>query len=109
VGMTLAPECFLARELEMCYLPVCYVTNLAEGVQPAEYREGELFEGLLSPEQAKLVEQAVGRFPAMMEGTSRALAPGDCPCQHAMERYRRRGQIGADWREWVAGGGAGSP
>ena len=109
VGMTLAPECFLARELEMCYLPVCYVTNLAEGVQPAEYREGELFEGLLGPEQAKLVQEAMGRFPAMMEATARALAPGDCPCQHAMERYRRRGQIGADWREWVAGGGAGSP
>ena len=33
VGMTLAPEAFLARELEMCYHPVCYITNYAEGVR----------------------------------------------------------------------------
>ena len=29
VGMTLIPECFLAKELEICYLPVCYLTNYA--------------------------------------------------------------------------------
>ncbi|MBE0606115.1 MAG: MTAP family purine nucleoside phosphorylase, partial [Deltaproteobacteria bacterium] len=29
VGMTLCPEAFLARELEICYAPVAYVTNYA--------------------------------------------------------------------------------
>ncbi|MDA8179387.1 MAG: MTAP family purine nucleoside phosphorylase, partial [Deltaproteobacteria bacterium] len=33
VGMTLCPEAFLARELEICYAPVAYVTNYAEGVR----------------------------------------------------------------------------
>jgi 5'-methylthioadenosine phosphorylase len=33
VGMTGAPETFLARELEMCYATVCYISNLAAGKQ----------------------------------------------------------------------------
>jgi 5'-methylthioadenosine phosphorylase len=35
VGMTSAPEAFLARELEMCYGAVCFVTNMAAGLQKA--------------------------------------------------------------------------
>jgi len=33
VGMTGAPEVFLARELEMCYSAVCFVSNKAAGMQ----------------------------------------------------------------------------
>jgi 5'-methylthioadenosine phosphorylase len=33
VGMTVSPEAFLARELEMCYAIVCLVTNMAAGIQ----------------------------------------------------------------------------
>jgi len=33
VGMTAAPEVFLARELEMCYGSVCFVSNMAAGLQ----------------------------------------------------------------------------
>jgi len=33
VGMTGAPEVFLARELEMCYAAVCFVSNKAAGMQ----------------------------------------------------------------------------
>jgi len=102
VGMTLAPECFLARELELCYLPVCYVTNLAEGVRPAHYQEGVLFEGLLDPEAAARVEGAVARFPEIMAALASHLEErADCPCRRAMERYRRSGRIGADWHQWV--------
>ena len=32
VGMTGAPEVFLARELEMCYAAVCFVSNKAAGM-----------------------------------------------------------------------------
>lgn len=100
VGMTLAPECFLARELEMCYLPICYVTNLAEGVAHREYREGVLFEGLLSPAEAKAVEEAVSGFPRLITAVAGHLQEReDCPCRRAMERYRRSGRIGEDWRD----------
>ncbi|OGW18735.1 MAG: phosphorylase, partial [Nitrospinae bacterium RIFCSPLOWO2_12_FULL_47_7] len=51
VGMTLAPETFLARELEMCYAALCYLTNYAEGVVEREFREGELFEGMQTREE----------------------------------------------------------
>jgi 5'-methylthioadenosine phosphorylase len=33
VGMTAAPEVFLARELEMCYGSICFVSNMAAGLQ----------------------------------------------------------------------------
>jgi 5'-methylthioadenosine phosphorylase len=33
VGMTSCPEATLARELEMCYATVCYVSNMAAGMQ----------------------------------------------------------------------------
>jgi len=32
VGMTGMPEAVLARELEMCYATVCFVTNMAAGL-----------------------------------------------------------------------------
>lgn len=102
VGMTLAPECFLARELEMCYLPVCYVTNYAEGVRPREPRPGELFEGLLDEQERLAVGRAVARF-LDLAGAMLAQTPTDrrCPCARAMERYRRAGRVGDDWRAWV--------
>jgi len=43
VGMTGAPEAFLARELEMCYAPICFVTNMAAGMQ-ARLTASELVE-----------------------------------------------------------------
>jgi len=33
VGMTAAPEAFLARELEMCYATICFVSNMAAGIE----------------------------------------------------------------------------
>ena len=45
VGMTLVPEAFLAKELEMCYCPVCYVTNYAEGVVRARISARRAFRG----------------------------------------------------------------
>lgn len=33
VGMTSIPEAVLARELEMCYATLCFITNMAAGIQ----------------------------------------------------------------------------
>jgi 5'-methylthioadenosine phosphorylase len=35
VGMTLVPEVFLARELEIAFASLAYVTNYATGLEPA--------------------------------------------------------------------------
>lgn len=103
VGMTLCPEAFLARELEICYAPVAYVTNYAEGVRKMPYRRGALFEGMLPPGEAAAVEAAKNAIPGIAIAAARAVAgeERDCPCAVSMERYRVRGVIGPDFREWV--------
>lgn len=105
VGMTLCPEAFLARELEICYAPVAYVTNYAEGVRKMQYRRGALFEGMLPPAEASAVEDAKNAIPGIAIAAGRALAAAerDCPCAVSMERYRKRGLVGPDFRGWVAG------
>jgi 5'-methylthioadenosine phosphorylase len=102
VGMTLVPEAFLARELEMCYLPICYVSNYAEGIKESPVRPGELFEGLLEQTETELVDQAVARLTSIASTLSRSLQEErTCPCALAMERYRREGRIGQDWHTWI--------
>jgi len=105
VGMTLCPEAFLARELEICYAPVAYVTNYAEGVRKMPYRPGALFEGMLPPGEAVAVEAAKNAIPGIAIAAALAVAgeDRDCPCSVSMERYRKRGVIGPDFRGWVAG------
>jgi len=109
VGMTLCPEAFLARELEICYAPVAYVTNYAEGVRKMPYRRGALFEGMLPPGEAAAVEAAKNAIPGIAIAAARTIAgeERDCPCAVSMERYKRRGAIGPDFRGWVAGNEAG--
>lgn len=103
VGMTLVPEVFLAKELEMCYAAICYVTNYAEGIIEKPFKAGELFEGLASDADRKAVEQAVSRFPMVIAEVAKNIKQQvmHCPCPSLMERYKKRGDIGADWHDWV--------
>jgi 5'-methylthioadenosine phosphorylase len=105
VGMTLCPEAFLARELEICYAPVGYLTNYAEGVRPLPYRRATLFEGMLPAKSAGRVERAKNAIPLLAIAAARSLSvkERDCPCAVSMERYRRKGVVGEDFRTWVAG------
>jgi 5'-methylthioadenosine phosphorylase len=104
IGMTLCPEGFLARELEMCYAPVVYLTNYAEGVRAMPYRRGVLFEGMLDRSGEERVERARNAILPVAVAAARSLAGGkrDCPCAVSMERYRRKGVIGSDFRTWVS-------
>lgn len=103
VGMTLVPEVFLAKELEMCYTPVCYVTNYAEGIRPSRFVPGVLFEGLLSDDEKRAVDAAVDRFPEIIRALVAEVSGQErtCACGQLMERYRRRGDIGSDWHTWI--------
>jgi len=58
---------------------------------------------MLPGSQAARVEAAKNRIPEIAVAAARALAgrERDCPCAVSMERYRRAGVIGADFREWV--------
>jgi len=103
VGMTLAPEAFLARELEMCYQPVCYLTNYAEGVVARKFEKGTLFEGMQTEEEGIAVEAAIRQFPDILRAGFSSLAKRQrtCQCKDAMKRYKVKGMIGDDWRRWV--------
>ena len=103
VGMTVVPEVFLARELEMCYGTICYVTNYAEGIVESSFKEGVLFEGMLREDEKERVERAVSLFPEIVLRVTEKLNSYDrnCPCPRLMERYRRKGKIGDNWKEWL--------
>lgn len=102
VGMTLVPEAFLAKELEMCYAPLCYITNYAEGVRSREFRAGTLFEGLLDEGERNAVDNAVALIPEIALAAIASLTDDrTCACPRLMERYRRRGDISDDWRTWI--------
>ncbi|GJL78994.1 MAG: 5'-methylthioadenosine phosphorylase [Nitrospinaceae bacterium] len=103
VGMTLIPETFLARELEMCYAPVCYLTNYAEGVVPRKFQKGQLFEGMQTKEERVSVEESIRRFPVLLLGSFQALKEMHraCNCKEALRRYKDKGMIGDDWHEWI--------
>ncbi len=103
VGQTLAPEVFLARELEFCYVGLTYVVNYAEGLVERPYQPGVLFEGLATPEEVDRVRAVEAAFPDLILRLLPALAETSrrCPCPRLMERYRLRGDINDDWRTWV--------
>jgi len=104
VGMTLVPEVFLARELELCYGALCLVVNLAEGVREAPYRAGVLFEGLAEEEESARVRAVEARLGELLLPLVHAAARYErgCACGRAMERYKKRGDLGEDWRSWWA-------
>jgi 5'-methylthioadenosine phosphorylase len=101
--MNLAPEAFLAKELEMCYGALCYPVNFAEGIKDRPYVRGVLFEGLADPEELEQVRNVEAAFPDLIRPLLGPVATfrRDCPCPAAMERYKVRGDIGADFRTWI--------
>ncbi len=64
VGMTGAPETFLARELEMCYSTICFVSNRAAGKQ-AKLSALEVMEigRKTMPEITSLIRKTIGKIP----------------------------------------------
>lgn len=103
IGQTLAPEPFLAKELEMCYGALCAVVNYAEGIKPRPYKPGELFEGMVTPKEKIAVDRAEKLFAPVILKSLELLsdAPRKCQCGEAMLRYKQRGDIGEDWRKWI--------
>mgnify|MGYP005630889749 FL=1 len=103
VGMTLVPELFLARELEICYASICYLTNFAEGTISREFKPGELFEGMQTNQEKMQVEKSISRFPSILAGTFLNLSRTErtCHCKDAMKRYKKKGSINDDWHTWL--------
>ncbi|HUX00289.1 MAG: MTAP family purine nucleoside phosphorylase [Phycisphaerae bacterium] len=94
VGMTLAPEFALARELELCYAALCWVVNPAEGVAPRPYRGDVLFEGMATDAELAEGDRAAERLPEILEAALARIAPDrPCHCRRAMQRHRDSGRL----------------
>ncbi len=77
VGMTGIPEAVLARELEICYSSICYVSNMAAGMQ----------ERLTINENARA--RARPRIEQVLIETIKILPKErDCPCATALKEAR---------------------
>jgi len=81
VGMTGIPEAVFARELEMCYAPFCFVSNMAAGTQE-----------LLTPlEVSKVSEEIMSKLEQVLTETVKALPfqrEGNCPCANSLKNAR---------------------
>lgn len=100
IGQTLAPETFLAKELQMCYASVCYVGRYAEtGCDSRPFENGRVLDAF---EERRRSEAAVERLPRIIERLCEVLTrtPGICSCESSMAHHVASGQIGWDWRTW---------
>jgi 5'-methylthioadenosine phosphorylase len=78
VGMTGHPEAVLARELALCYTPVCLVTDLDAGIEAGE--------GVTHEEVFRVFAENVDRLRGLIAEVVNALpAERDCPCPHVLD------------------------
>lgn len=77
VGMTGAPEAFLAREQEMCYSTVCFISNRAAGMQDRlSHREVIEIGKKAMPGMLTIIRKAVESIPIERK----------CPCARAIDQ-----------------------
>ncbi len=79
VGMTGLPEAVLAHELEMCYATICFVSNMAAGMQEKISAEDTV-------EKSKIFESTVGEI--LREVIADVPKRRNCPCSSALEGAR---------------------
>lgn len=81
INMTQYPECYLARELEMCYVNISLITDYdvgLEGMDPVSHQA--VFE-VFNRNNAR-VRDGIGRI------IERIPVDADCPCRHALATAR---------------------
>jgi 5'-methylthioadenosine phosphorylase len=100
IGLTLAPEVFLAKELQLCYASICYVASYAEN--GSDFRPFENGRVLDRAVEAQRAAAAVERLPRLLERLCDVLkrTPAACTCESSMQHHIAGGQIGLDWRTW---------
>ena len=79
VGMTGIPESVLARELEMCYASICYVSNMAAGMQKR----------LTAFDVSKISKSVLPKMEQILIETIKILrSERNCPCVNALKDAR---------------------
>jgi len=83
VGMTGVPEVVLARELQMCYVAICFVSNMAAGMQ----------ERLTSHDVSRVCKEITPKLEQLLTETVKALSlksERNCPCATSLEPARTK-------------------
>jgi len=79
VGMTGTSEAMLSRELEMCYATICYVSNMAAGLQTK----------LTVREVKETARRTIQALEQILRATIRELPKSrSCPCSQALKNAR---------------------
>ncbi|RFS84578.1 S-methyl-5'-thioadenosine phosphorylase [Actinomadura spongiicola] len=78
IGMTGHPEAVLARELALCYTPLCLVTDLDAGIE-----EGD---GVTMEEVLRVFGENIGRLRSLVADIVQTLpADRQCPCPNVLD------------------------
>jgi 5'-methylthioadenosine phosphorylase len=103
VTHTLAPDVFLAKELQMCFAGACYLVNYAEtGSRHRPLSTGELFDGLTEASTAHRIALIFNALPELILRLAKrcADAPKLCDCAASMARNAAAADLDPDWRTW---------
>jgi 5'-methylthioadenosine phosphorylase len=81
INMTQYPECYLARELEMCYVNISLITDYDVGLEGIAPVSVDAIVAVLKQNNQRL-RSAIGEIVA------RIATDADCSCRHALEGAR---------------------
>jgi 5'-methylthioadenosine phosphorylase len=103
LGHGLAPETFLAKELQMCYANLCFVAEFAEtGSGHRPFEAGCLFDGLAVEDDHRRAKDALDQIPRILERVFTCLSECECNCccQKNLSEMIADGQLDEDFRSW---------
>jgi len=103
VGMTQYPEVILARELEMCYLNLCLVTDYDAGLEGAPE-----VGAVQAHDVMRVLAENIVRVRDLLAATIPMIpAEPSCNCQRSLEAAGYKKKKGRDWGLGLQGRGSG--
>jgi len=103
LGHSLAPEAFLAKELQMCYASICIINDFAEtGSVHRPYESGGLFGNLQLKDGNQRAQEALDRMSEVLENLVKILpqTQSQCTCQNSLADLIESGLLSQDFHRW---------
>jgi 5'-methylthioadenosine phosphorylase len=103
VGMPIATEAILFRELELCYGALCFVVNKAEGLLP--FVNTPSSDGLVPPDERSIEERMrkiLGKILIVVSSRLRISDDKKCICLRAQEEAKLDGILSDSWEKWFS-------
>ena len=103
VTHTFAPEMFLARELQMCYAAMCYVTNYAEAGSQQPPLGGALFESMKPQTGTDRLAGVVESLGQIISNVAQAALESSttCTCDQTQSQHIEQYGLPDDWHQWL--------